>query len=113
MRISPISWYRSWLAAGLTLALGLALPLNGCGCADLLPGPPPVVCPAPLQAGWVETTVARPDGTTFGAILFYPATACQPGALYEPAGAPYPVVAFGHGYLQSPETYQSTLTRPS
>lgn len=93
----------------LVLAAAFMLPFTGCGCADLLPGPPPVVCPAPLQAGWVETTVTRPDGTRFGARLFYPATACQAGALYEHSGAPYPIVAFGHGYMQSPDTYQLTL----
>jgi dienelactone hydrolase len=65
--------------------------------------------PGPFQAGWTQVTVSRPDGSTFGARLFYPAAARGSGATYSGNGAPYPAVSFGHGWLTSVDQYQSTL----
>lgn len=65
--------------------------------------------PGPYQAGRTEVTVARDDATTFSAKLYYPAAGTGDGAPYDSAGAPYPAISFGHGYLTDPERYRSTL----
>lgn len=65
--------------------------------------------PGEFFAGRSTVTVTRANGSTFSAILFYPATAQGPGAAFDPAGAPYPAVSFGHGFLQGVAQYQSTL----
>lgn len=66
--------------------------------------------PGPYQAGWTEVDVRRPDNSTFKAVLYYPASTPGSGGAYDPSGAPYPAVSFGHGFLQPVEQYQSTLT---
>ena len=65
--------------------------------------------PGPYAAGRVRVTVTRPDNTTFTALLYYPATAPGNGTPFDPSGAPYPAVSFGHGFLQQPTMYDSTL----
>jgi pimeloyl-ACP methyl ester carboxylesterase len=65
--------------------------------------------PGPFEAGYREVTVTRPGGGTFGARLYYPATAPGEDATFDASEAPYPGVAFGHGFLQAVEQYQSTL----
>lgn len=65
--------------------------------------------PGPYGAGIVEVTVDRTGGGTFVGVLYYPATGMGGGAPYDGAGAPYPAISFGHGFLQSVEQYQSTL----
>lgn len=65
--------------------------------------------PGPYQAGWQQVTITRPDSTTFTALLFYPATTAGQNAPYDGSGAPYPAISFGHGFLQTPDRYQSTL----
>lgn len=65
--------------------------------------------PGPYDVGWMEVTVARPDNGTFTATLFYPATEPGAGAPYDPTGAPYAAISFGHGFLQPVTQYQSTL----
>lgn len=65
--------------------------------------------PGPYGAGWVEVSVARPGGGSFNALLFYPAAGSGQGAIYEAAGAPYPAIAFGHGWITAVTRYQSTL----
>ncbi len=65
--------------------------------------------PGPFLPGWRTVTVARPNSTTFSARLHYPAQ--PPGgqnAALDAAGAPYPAVSFGHGFLQAVTQYQST-----
>lgn len=60
----------------------------------------------------VSANVARvevPGATAFDALLYYPAPAAAPGAALEPSGAPYPVVVFGHGFLQAPSRYSGVL----
>jgi dienelactone hydrolase len=65
--------------------------------------------PGPYSAGWRRVTVTRPNATTFRALLFYPAAYAGENAAYQGGGAPYPALAFGHGYLVYPSRYQSTL----
>jgi dienelactone hydrolase len=84
------------------VALFVALHSAGVSYADLSG-------PGPWNAGWAEVSVARPGGSTFTAVLFYPAQTSGEGALFDDSGAPYPAVSFGHGYLQPVEQYESTL----
>jgi predicted dienelactone hydrolase len=65
--------------------------------------------PGPYGAGWRSVTITRPNNTTFTARLYYPAAANGQNAAYNGAGAPYPAITFGHGFLQAVSTYQSTL----
>ncbi len=62
-----------------------------------------------FRAGRRRVTVQRPNGSTFTAQLYYPATAQGDNAPYDGSEAPYPAVSFGHGFLQPPERYRSTL----
>lgn len=65
--------------------------------------------PGPYQAGRTTVTVTRPQGGTFEALLFYPATSTGQGAPYDGSGAPYPAISFGHGWITAVTRYQSTL----
>jgi predicted dienelactone hydrolase len=65
--------------------------------------------PGPYSAGWNRVTIQRADRSTFTARLYYPARARGQDAPYEKAGAPYPAIAFGHGYQINPSYYASTL----
>lgn len=63
----------------------------------------------PHGGGWRQVTVARPDGSSFTALLFYPADGEGRDAPYDGGGAPYPAIAFGHGFAQTPDRYEGTL----
>lgn len=65
--------------------------------------------PGPFNAGQRSVTVTRPNSTTFPAQVYYPATTSGLNAPLNASGAPYPVITFGHGFLQPVERYQSTL----
>jgi len=65
--------------------------------------------PGAYRAGRRRVTVRRPNNSTFDAQLYYPATATGDSAPYDGSGAPYPAISFGHGFLQPPERYRSTL----
>lgn len=65
--------------------------------------------PGPYGAGFTNVTVPRPGGGSFSATLYYPATSNGSGAPFNPAGGSYPGIAFGHGFLQQVDKYQSTL----
>ncbi|MEN3001113.1 MAG: alpha/beta hydrolase [Armatimonadota bacterium] len=65
--------------------------------------------PGPYRAGRWRVTVRRPNNSTFTAQLYYPATATGDQTPYDGSGAPYPALSFGHGFLQPPERYRSTL----
>lgn len=62
-----------------------------------------------FAAGWRRVSVERPAGGGFDALLFYPAL--QPGqdAAFDASGGPYPGIAFGHGFAQTPDRYDGTL----
>lgn len=68
--------------------------------------------PGPFSAGTRTVTVARttPGAGSFSARLYYPALIAGADAPADPAGAPYPAISFGHGFLQQVAQYQSTLT---
>jgi len=63
----------------------------------------------PHRAGWRRVTVTPSRGPAFAALLYYPALAGGEGATYDGSAAPYPAVAFGHGFLQTPDRYAGTL----
>lgn len=65
--------------------------------------------PGDFAAGWRDVTVRRSDNTTFAAVLFYPAVTRGRNTVFNPAGAPYPAITFGHGFLQPVDRYQSIL----
>jgi predicted dienelactone hydrolase len=73
------------------------------------PVPPDLSAPGPHYAGWRQVEITRTNGSTFSALLFYPATSAGEDAPYDGPGAPYPAISFGHGYLVPPTLYQSTL----
>ncbi|MFO0828966.1 MAG: hypothetical protein U0572_12565 [Phycisphaerales bacterium] len=77
-----------------------------CSCVALADDPS---APGPFQAGRKDVTVTRPNGSTFTATLHYPATAPGVNTPFDPTGGPYPIVSFGHGFLQPVTQYQSTL----
>lgn len=90
-----------WLGAIVVGAAGLVVsPASGQGDAG---------DPGPYQAGRSRVTVTRPDSQTFSTLLYYPATATGNDTPYDPSGAPYPAVSFGHGFLTQPTAYDSTL----
>jgi predicted dienelactone hydrolase len=67
--------------------------------------------PGPHAVGYSDLTVSVPERPSIGARMFYPATA--PGgrdAPFDRSAAPYPAIAFGHGWLQSVSSYQSLLS---
>ena len=64
--------------------------------------------PGPLQAARRDVTVVRVDGTTFTSTVHYPGTAAGVGAALNVANGPYPIVAFGHGFVCPVSLYQST-----
>jgi len=66
--------------------------------------------PGPYHAGTRSTTVTRPNGSSFSATVFYPATAAGANAPFDPAAAPCPGITFGHGFLQPVTQYTSTLS---
>ena len=82
--------------------MGLVLPFRAMASQDLS-------APGAFHAGWMDITVTRPGGSSFTATLFYPATSGGQSTPYDGAGAPYPAISFGHGFLQAVEKYQSTL----
>lgn len=63
----------------------------------------------PHAPGWADVTVLRPNRSRFKCLLYYPARTSGRETAFEPNGAPYPGIAFGHGYLTQPEKYRSTL----
>lgn len=68
--------------------------------------------PGPYAAGFRTVTVTRQPGLgsgTFTALLYYPAAVPGSGAPFNPAGAPYPVVSFGHGFLQATTQYDNLM----
>jgi dienelactone hydrolase len=72
-------------------------------------GGPDPGAPGPYAAGWRNITVADPDGGSFVALMTYPAQSAGEGAAPDAAGAPYPAVTFGHGFVQTPDRYQGSL----
>ena len=64
--------------------------------------------PGPRTASQADVTVRRADGSTFVATAHYPAIASTAAAAVDVANGPYPVVAFGHGFVTPVAQYAST-----
>ncbi|MFC4145637.1 alpha/beta hydrolase family protein [Micromonospora mangrovi] len=63
--------------------------------------------PGAHPAGYVDTTVSA-AGRSFSARIYYPASTAGSG---QPVAAGrFPVIAFGHGFLQGVSKYQSTMS---
>ena len=69
----------------------------------------PLSQPGRYRAGWRSVTVTRANNTTFTARLYYPAVSAGQNAPFDPSGAPYAAITFGHGFFQAVSSYQSTL----
>mgnify|MGYP001183197376 CR=1 FL=1 len=100
-------WSTVMAAAGLSVQAAAAA--GSWPIAQAPPAAESAAPPGPHAAGWRVVTVTRPAGGDFTALLTYPATRAERDAPLDDRGAPYPVVAFGHGFLQAPERYQGTL----
>lgn len=99
------------LASLCLLITGLAMSVDPdpAGLDPLLTNNQDLSTPGPHNAGQQTITIPRPSGGNFTAQLYYPATATGNNTPYDPTNAPYPAISFGHGFLQNPSTYQSTL----
>jgi len=64
--------------------------------------------PGPHAVGERTVSVARPDGSSFNALFYYPATSAGANAPFDASAAPYPGITFGHGFLTDPALYAST-----
>jgi len=95
---------RSLIAVVAGSSLGLA------ASAQAWVADPDLSKPGPYAAGSMAVTVSRPNGTTFGATLHYPATSAGANAPFDSSGAPYPAITFGHGFVQPVTQYASTLS---
>lgn len=63
----------------------------------------------PYAVGSATVAVRRPSGSTFNALLYYPATMGGANAPLDAAQGPYPAISYGHGFLQQPSGSASTL----
>lgn len=64
--------------------------------------------PGALVAARRDVTVVRTDGSSFTATIHYPGTSTAVGAPLDASAGPYPIIAFGHGFLSAVTLYQST-----
>lgn len=64
--------------------------------------------PGPRTPAQRDVTVVRANGSTFTATVHYPATAAQAGSPVDAANGPYPIIAFGHGFVTPISNYAST-----
>ena len=64
--------------------------------------------PGPCTAAQRGVTVVRSGGSTFAATVHYPAVAAASGSAVDLANGPYPIVAFGHGFVTPVAQYAST-----
>ena len=102
-----------WKRPAVAVAVALVLLLPGTAATA---APPQAAAPVPAAAdpsapggyaaGYVDTTVSA-AGRSFSARIYYPATAAGSG---QPVAAGrFPVIAFGHGFLQGVSKYYGTL----
>lgn len=64
--------------------------------------------PGPRTPAQRDVTVVRSNGTSFTATVHYPAVAAQSGSPIDSANGPYPIIAFGHGFVSPVTLYAST-----
>jgi dienelactone hydrolase len=60
-------------------------------------------------SGWRDIQIAREEGSTFAARIYFPANQAGVDAPIATATSPFPVIAFGHGYMQPVESYAALL----
>lgn len=85
----------------------IGLAMSACastGCAQVLSDP------GPYPAGSRRVTVQPTQGSSFTALLYYPAMQAGENMPLDPSGAPYPAISFGHGFLQAPSRYAGILS---
>ncbi len=64
--------------------------------------------PGPYFAGWTSVTLQR-EGRTLNCRIYYPALSEGSETAIDNLHGPYPVVAFGHGFLMQTSYYLSTF----
>ena len=64
--------------------------------------------PGPRTAAQRDVTVVRAGGSTFAATVHYPALGTASGSPVDAANGPYPIIAFGHGFVTPVTQYAST-----
>lgn len=63
----------------------------------------------PFAVGSRSVTVTRANGSTFTAVVRYPAQSAGASAPFAAAAMPAPAVTFGHGFVTPVTQYESTL----
>jgi predicted dienelactone hydrolase len=64
--------------------------------------------PGPLTPAQRDVTVVRAGGSTFTATVHYPALGTASGSPVDAGNGPYPIIAFGHGFVTPVTQYAST-----
>jgi len=62
--------------------------------------------PGPHKAGWTSSSLNR-DGRIINTIIYYPSYIEGSGAQIDTTNAPYPIIAFGHGFAMQNNYYIS------
>lgn len=65
--------------------------------------------PGAFAVGYRNIQIERPDGSSFWAWVFYPADESEQDTAIVDGDERFPVVSFGHGFLQSVQRYRYTL----
>jgi dienelactone hydrolase len=65
--------------------------------------------PGSYAVGYRHIEIDRPDGPSFWAWVFYPAIAGERDAAFVRDDERFPVVSFGHGFLQTVQRYRYSL----
>ncbi len=99
------------LLVGGALRIGApSLPRTGQpSSASAAPPESPLSAPGPHRAGWRQVTVRHSTRDAFTAVFYYPASTRGEEGAYDGSAAPYPAIAFGHGFVQTPQRYRGTL----
>ena len=66
--------------------------------------------PGPYAIGSRSVTVTRSNGSTFSAVVRYPAQSAGASTPFAAAAMPAPAVTFGHGFVTPVAQYESTLS---
>ncbi|MDM8007248.1 MAG: dienelactone hydrolase family protein [Phycisphaerae bacterium] len=95
---------------GVVYLLAVAAAIGNMGLSGCLPISGNITpSDGPYAVGIDSVRVPRQGFGRFEALVYYPAISDGRSAAIEPSGAPYPGVAFGHGWLATPRMYHSTL----
>jgi dienelactone hydrolase len=77
---------------------------------DRIAGAGATDAPGPYAVGSRSVTVTRANGSTFSAVVRYPAESAGALAPFAAAAMPAPAVTFGHGFVTPVAQYESTLS---